>query len=91
MQLACSYRQASGRQYLLASLPQVRVAHSPARCQLIRTAQSERLTLQLYCFAVFYYYTNLGLTNREAVALTGGGHSIGGADVEATGWNGTFT
>lgn len=23
-------------------------------------------------------YVNLGLTNREAVALTGGGHSIGG-------------
>ncbi|PRW44589.1 cytochrome C peroxidase [Chlorella sorokiniana] len=40
---------------------------------------------------VFYYYINLGLTNREAVALTGGGHSIGGADVDATGWNGTFT
>lgn len=44
----------------------------------------------LFC-PVFYYYVNLGLTNREAVALTGGGHSIGGADVEATGWNGTFT
>lgn len=27
---------------------------------------------------VLYYYLNLGLTNREAVALTGGGHSIGG-------------
>ena len=40
---------------------------------------------------MFYYYLNLGLTNREAVALTGGGHSIGGADAGATGWNGTFT
>eukprot|EP00775_Hariotina_reticulata_P013160 gene13160-13290_t len=33
----------------------------------------------------------LGLTIREQVIFLGGGHSFGGADVDATGWNGTFT
>lgn len=41
--------------------------------------------------AVNYFYTNLGLTERELVALNGGGHSFGASDVTASGWNGSFT
>ena len=41
--------------------------------------------------AVNYFYTQLGLSPRELVALNGGGHSFGAADLEGSGWNGTFT
>lgn len=40
---------------------------------------------------VHQHYMRMGLTVREAVVLTGGGHSIGGATVDATGWQGNFT
>eukprot|EP00878_Enallax_costatus_P011187 GHUV01011681.1.p1 GENE.GHUV01011681.1~~GHUV01011681.1.p1 ORF type:complete len:233 (+),score=37.77 GHUV01011681.1:271-969(+) len=33
----------------------------------------------------------LGLTIREQVIFLGGGHSFGGAEVDASGWNGSFT
>lgn len=41
--------------------------------------------------AVVYYYTQLGLTDREMAAVNGGGHSFGGANSDNSGWNGTFT
>jgi hypothetical protein len=41
--------------------------------------------------AVQYFYTQMGLSSREMVALNGGGHSFGAADVSASGWNGSFT
>eukprot|EP00879_Flechtneria_rotunda_P022478 GHRR01023729.1.p1 GENE.GHRR01023729.1~~GHRR01023729.1.p1 ORF type:complete len:301 (+),score=57.70 GHRR01023729.1:109-1011(+) len=37
------------------------------------------------------YEMILGLTPREQVIFTGGGHSFGGAEVDASGWNGSFT
>jgi len=41
--------------------------------------------------AVNYFYTQIGLTEREIVALNSGGHSFGAADLTASGWNGSFT
>lgn len=41
--------------------------------------------------AVQYFYTLMGLSSREMVALNGGGHSFGAADLSASGWNGSFT
>lgn len=38
-----------------------------------------------------YFYTQMGLTDREIAVINGGGHSIGGASPKASGWNGTFT
>jgi hypothetical protein len=40
---------------------------------------------------VMYYYTQLGLTDREMAAANGGGHSFGAASPENSGWNGSFT
>ncbi|KAI8467305.1 MAG: heme peroxidase [Monoraphidium minutum] len=40
---------------------------------------------------VHSHYLRMGLTAREAVLLTGGGHSIGGATPDATGFLGSFT
>lgn len=40
---------------------------------------------------VIYYYTQLGLSDREMAAVNGGGHSFGGASHVNSGWNGTFT
>ena len=36
------------------------------------------LALHLHIPGMSYYWTNLGMTNREAVVLNGGGHSMGG-------------
>lgn len=40
---------------------------------------------------VTYFYTQMGLTPREMAVYNGGGHSLGGAHAELSGWNGTFT
>jgi len=37
-----------------------------------------------------YYTTQLGLSPREMVALVGGGHSLGAASTENSGWNLVF-
>lgn len=38
-----------------------------------------------------YFMSNWGFTPRETVAIIGGGHSIGGAETDASGWSMTFT
>ena len=38
-----------------------------------------------------YFMSNWGFTPRETVAIIGGGHSIGGASTDASGWSLTFT
>ena len=38
-----------------------------------------------------YFMANWGFTPRETVAIIGGGHSIGGAATDASGWSMTFT
>jgi len=40
---------------------------------------------------VLYFYTQMGFSVREMVAINGGGHSFGGADPTGSGWNGSFT
>jgi len=40
---------------------------------------------------VVYFYTQMGMTDREMAVLNGGGHSIGGAGASSSGWNGSFT
>lgn len=37
------------------------------------------------------FETILGLTVREQVIFLGGGHSFGGATLDGSGWNGSFT
>ena len=40
---------------------------------------------------VLSYYTQMGLSERELAVFNGGGHSLGGAHPENSGWNGSFT
>lgn len=57
-----------------------------------RPAYSARLPgAPLGSAGVASFYVNLGLTMRESVALTGGGHSFGGGHPNASGWDGYFT
>lgn len=37
---------------------------------------------------VMDFYTNMGMSVREAVVLNAGGHSMGGADKDGSGWDG---
>lgn len=48
------------------------------------------LALAVHCSpnGVLDFYTGMGLTMREAVVLNAGGHSMGGADRNASGWDG---
>lgn len=72
------------------------VAWMPGRRDADKTPQNPIIATRLpdgtfTSSAVVYYYTQLGLNDREMAVLNGGGHSFGGAAPENSGWNGSFT
>lgn len=72
------------------------VAWMPGRSDADKTPENPLIAARLpdgtfTSSGVVYYYTQLGLTDRELAVLNGGGHSIGGAGASSSGWNGTFT
>lgn len=72
------------------------VAWMPGRSDADKTPENPVIAARLpdgtfTSSGVVYFYTQMGLTDRELAVLNGGGHSIGGAGASASGWNGTFT
>lgn len=72
------------------------VAFMPGRRDADKTPQNPLIAARLpdatfTSSGVVYYYTQMGLTDREIAAINGGGHSIGGAGPSNSGWNGSFT
>ena len=72
------------------------VAFMPGRLDADKTPQNPLIAARLpdatfTSSGVVYFYTQMGLTDREIAVINGGGHSIGGASPKNSGWNGSFT
>lgn len=72
------------------------VAFMPGRRDADKTPQNPLIATRLpdatfTSSGVVYFYTQMGLTDREIAVINGGGHSIGGASPKNSGWNGSFT
>lgn len=72
------------------------VAFMPGRRDADKTPQNPVIASRLpdgtfTSSGVVYFYTQMGLSDREIAAINGGGHSIGGASPFSSGWNGSFT